>query len=308
LTLKDITEKLAHSSNYGAYRDTKTIEYIVIHYTANDGDASWNNANYFQKNPNLKTSAHIFVDDSKAYLSVPLNRVAYSVGSNTVDTSRGGGKYYKKCTNANSINIELCDTVRDGKRNVTQKTINNALDITRELMYEYNIPASHVIRHFDVTGKLCPEYWIDKAKWESEFHSKVYKLNGWYQDGDEWYYFENGVMSHDKWINDNGQYYYLKSSGQMAFKEFIKSKDYDTNKKLYWINIDGTWDGKSYRWMSNEKGWWITQIDGTWYPKEEWYKISGSWYYFDSKGYMVTGTKTIDGRIYSFNSNGELVG
>jgi glucan-binding YG repeat protein len=60
--------------------------------------------------------------------------------------------------------------------------------------------------------------------------------------------------------------------------------------------------------MSNEKGWWITQIDGTWYPKEEWYKISGSWYYFDSKGYMVTGTKTIDGRIYSFNSNGELVG
>lgn len=308
MTLNDAIKKIAHRSNYGAYRDTKTIEYIVIHYTGNDGDKSWNNANYFQNNQNLSASAHLFVDDTSLYLSVPFEYVAYSVGSFTVDTSKGGGKYYKKCTNANSINIELCDTVKDGKYNVTQKTIDNALDITKELMTRYNIPASHVIRHFDVTGKECPAYWVDKTKWENEFRNKLYILNGWYQDGDSWYYYENGKLTYGKWVYDKEEWYYIKPDGSMAFNEFIKSSEYGTNMKLYWVSKDGCWDFKEYRWMSDEKGWWITQIDGLWYPKSEWYKIDGKWYYFDEEGYMVTGTKTINGRIYSFNSNGELVG
>ena len=43
-------------------------------------------------------------------------------------------------------------------------------------MKKYNIPESNVIRHFDVTGKLCPAYWSGKenaGKWEKEFHGKL---------------------------------------------------------------------------------------------------------------------------------------
>ena len=55
-------------------------------------------------------------------------------------------------------------------------TPKESLEKDIELMKKYNIPASNVIRHFDVTGKLCPAYWSGRenaGKWESEFHGKI---------------------------------------------------------------------------------------------------------------------------------------
>ena len=71
--------------------------------------------------------------------------------------------------------------------------------------------------------------------------------------------------------------------------------------------FDGVWDEKTYRWTNDAIGWWIAQVGATWYPKNEWYMVEDKWYYFDDRGYMVTGTRTIDDKIYSFNKNGELV-
>ena len=309
LTLKDVKQKLAHRSNYGAYRNENVIEYIVIHYTGNDGDRAWNNVNYFQSNKYLQASAHLFVDDANVYQSVPFDYVAYSVGANSVDTSKGGGKFYKKCTNKNSINIEMCDTNKNGKYDVTEQTINNTLSITKELMAKYGVPASKVIRHFDVTGKTCPAYWIKDLVWEEKFHSKLtQKPEGWNKEGVNWYYYRNGQKVKSEWITEHNKYYYLKSNGVMACNEFVKSADYKTSKKLYWVGSTGAWDSESYEWRKDNKGWWIAQIGGKWYPKSEWILADNKWYYFDDKGYMVTGTKTIDGQIRSFNSNGELVG
>ena len=59
---------------------------------------------------------------------------------------------------------------------VTAKTVAQALELTKALMKKYNIPASNVIRHFDVTGKLCPAYWSGRenaGKWEKEFKSRL---------------------------------------------------------------------------------------------------------------------------------------
>lgn len=165
---------IANKNNYGGSRAVANIRYIVIHYTANDGDHDEANANYF-KNNIVKASAHYFVDDDSITQSVPDDYVAYSVGGNKYPScsQTGGGKYYGMCTNSNSISIELCDVVRDGKVYPTQKTINNAIELTKSLMKKYGVPADRVIRHFDVVGKLCPAYWVDNKKWESEFHSKL---------------------------------------------------------------------------------------------------------------------------------------
>lgn len=304
----EIIEKIAHRSNYGAYRDKSIINWIVIHYTGNDGDKSFNNANYFQNNKYLGASAHLFVDDNAIYRSVPNDYIAYSVGSKTVDRSEGGGKYYGMCTNKNSISIEMCDTNRNGKYDVTEKTLSNTIELTKELIKEFNIPISHVIRHFDVTGKHCPAYFIKDSVWNEQFKSRLYPKDGWVKNGNDWFYYENSEMVVNKWITYKTSYYYLKSDGAMASKEFVKSQDYNTNSKLYWCNEDGTWDCESYRWMKDDKGWWIAQIGGKWYPKSEWCCVDGKQYYFNKKGYMVTGTKTIDGRIYSFNKDGALVG
>ena len=173
-----LKKKYANKNNYGAKRSTSNIKYIVIHYTANDGDTDEGNANYFASRI-IKASAHYFVDDDSVTQSVPDNYVAWSVGGTKYSNCKttGGGKYYTKCTNSNSISIELCDTKKDGKIYPTKKTIENAIELTRKLMKKYNIPSTNVIRHFDVTGKTCPAYWCGTSEknqlWKTEFHNKL---------------------------------------------------------------------------------------------------------------------------------------
>lgn len=171
-----IKTNLANKNNYGAARSTTNIKYIVIHYTGNDGDTDENNGKYF-KNNIVKASSHYFVDSDSITQSVPDNYVAWAVGGNRYsDCSKtGGGKYYGKCTNSNSISIELCDDVQNGTVYPSEKTIQNSVELTKMLMNKYNIPQENVIRHFDVTGKKCPAYWVDDVKWKSEFWNKLGK-------------------------------------------------------------------------------------------------------------------------------------
>ena len=172
--LNKIKTAIANAKNFGAWRSTSKIKYIVIHYTANDGDTDEGNGNYFKDNV-VKASAHYFLDDDSVTQSVKDDRVAYAVGGKKYsDCSKtGGGKYYGKCTNTNSISIELCDDVKNGTIYPSAKTIENALELTEYLMKKYNVPKSNVIRHFDVTGKYCPKYWMDDAKWKKEFWNKL---------------------------------------------------------------------------------------------------------------------------------------
>ena len=107
---------LADKSNYGSARSTSSIKYIVWHYTANDGDSDEANGNYFN-GANRKASAHYFVDDDSITISVPDNYIAWSVGGNRYSNyqTTGGAKLYGIATNTNTLNIELCDTKKNGK-------------------------------------------------------------------------------------------------------------------------------------------------------------------------------------------------
>lgn len=147
-----IRHDLAHKSNFGGWRNTSDIKYIVIHYTANKGDTALNNLNYFKNNANLGASSNYFVDETTIGQSVEDSCVAWHCGSASADTSKGGGKYFRICTNSNSISIELCNSYDS----IPKATQNNAIELIRSLMAKYNIPLERVIRHFDVTGKLCP--------------------------------------------------------------------------------------------------------------------------------------------------------
>ena len=162
-----LKRNLADKSNYGSSRKAKSIKYIVIHYTANDGDHDESNGNYFHNNK-AGASAHYFVDSDSITQSVPDNYIAYAVGGDHRGPS-GGGSKYKICTNSNSISIELCDDVKNGTIYPSKATIDNAIELTKKLMEKYNIPQSHVIRHFDVNGKLCPAYWVKDSLWKKDF-------------------------------------------------------------------------------------------------------------------------------------------
>ena len=167
----------ANAGNVGGTRAASGIRYIVIHYTGNDGDTAMNNAKYYASNV-VKTSAHYFVDANEIVQSVDDLRVAWAVGGKKYPScpQTGGGTLYNICRNTNSISIELCDAKRDGVYAPAPETVAAALELTRELMAKYNIPQKNVIRHFDVTGKLCPAYWAGRenaAKWKAEFWNRL---------------------------------------------------------------------------------------------------------------------------------------
>lgn len=161
----------SNRNNYGSNRSTSCIDYIVIHYTANNGDTAANNGNFFRNN-NVGDSAHFFVDSNGVVNSEPINYEAWHCGYDP-----GGRYYHPACRNWNSIGIELCDDNSSGSIYPSAKTIANAVALTKELMKKYNVPASHVVRHYDVTHKLCPAYWSGSEKknklWQTEFKSKL---------------------------------------------------------------------------------------------------------------------------------------
>lgn len=147
-----MTFKQAHRGNYSPGR-TQPIEYIVVHYTANRGDTAKNNVDYFARTI-TGTSAHYFVDRNAVMQSVDERDTAWHCGSDNPK--------HPYCRNSNSIGIEMCDSVDGVPEDVRSLTAG----LVRELMVKYGIDSSHVLRHYDVTGKRCPAPWVDNpADW-----------------------------------------------------------------------------------------------------------------------------------------------
>lgn len=131
--------------NY-THMSNKKNEYIVIHYTGNATDTALANARYFET-VNRGASANYFVDQATVYQCVLDSDKAWHVGVNY-----GNHTLFGKCTNSNSIGIEMCSN----KKKIAQDTYKNTVALTKKLMKKYNIPASRVVRHYDVCNKVCP--------------------------------------------------------------------------------------------------------------------------------------------------------
>ena len=184
----NITKQTSYS-NTTSYLN-RPIKYIVVHYTAGSTSkaGSARNTAVMFSNPSVYASADFIVDDDTIVQFNPdiKNRFCWHCGDNKNMFSMGG-KYYGKCTNANSIGIEVCSTnpnwqasdfANSKKWSFTDKVVNNAVELVKYLMQTYNIPIENVIRHYDVTGKFCPGIigWNEDSgnakKWE-EFKSRL---------------------------------------------------------------------------------------------------------------------------------------
>ena len=165
----EVKEMLADSSNYTKGRKQE-IKYIVVHYTANNGDRAESNGKYFQQ-PNRNASAHYFVDESNVVQSVRDSDTAWHCGA----------KSYKhdKCRNDNSIGVEMCsEKDRKGQYYINEQTQNNTLEVVKWLMEKYGVPLENVVRHYDVTGKLCPEPFVKNQVQWLDFKGKLGEKKG----------------------------------------------------------------------------------------------------------------------------------
>ena len=151
--------KQANEANF-AHGRTQPVQFLVIHYTANNGDTVQNNLDYFAGNA-VGASAHYFVDENGYGQSVKDQDTAWHCGANQYK--------HPDCRNANSIGIELCSK-KDSRGNYyfMDQTVYNAAALARQLMQTYGIDRSHVLRHYDVTGKRCPAPMVDNPTlWEN---------------------------------------------------------------------------------------------------------------------------------------------
>lgn len=120
------------------------IKYIVVHNTANPKADAAQHYYYINTNEGAITSAHFYVDDTQIIQALPTNMECWSVGLNEE-------LIYQGITNANSINIEICET------GDIDKAIDNAMYLIRELLHPA-FPEALIVRHYDATLKECPRY------------------------------------------------------------------------------------------------------------------------------------------------------
>ena len=161
-------KKMLTPYNYTAMKN-KENRYIVVHYVGAESSAV-SNAKYLRDN-STSASAHYFVDETEIWQCVEDKNKAWHCGGGLQGT--GGHTFYGKCTNANSIGIEMCCKIApSGVWYFEYKTVENAAELIRHLMNKHNIPIDRVIRHYDVTGKICPAPYVDDIEW-AKFKSKV---------------------------------------------------------------------------------------------------------------------------------------
>ena len=140
---------------YNVSKRTAKIEYIVIHYTGNDGATAADNVKYFNS-ADRQASADYFIDfdgSIHAYNNSPATQYSWHCGG---DLESSHHPLFRICKNGNSIGIELCTKKVMGSWTFTDKTVAGAVSLVKYLMSEFGVPADHVCRHYDVTGKSCP--------------------------------------------------------------------------------------------------------------------------------------------------------
>ena len=154
------------------YAPNRSIEYIALHYTAgttSKAGTALGVAKWFASggNPSNPASSDFIVDDRDVvqYNNDIENRYAWCVGGAKYSpTTSLGASLYGKATNKNTINIEICSNKVNKKSLLASDTdwyftdaeLDNTRDLVKYLMKKYNIPIAMVVRHYDITGKLCP--------------------------------------------------------------------------------------------------------------------------------------------------------
>lgn len=158
-------DKSIRAAKYGGKRALTSIRAVVFHYTANSGSSATakSNALYFKNGAEGRAaSAHYVVDEKNvAYECVPLDTVAWAVGDGK------SGKFGKTYNNTNTVSIEMVShTKADGTYYIPEETMKNAARLYQQLVKELPGVVT-VLRHYDISGKLCPLPLIDEAKWET---------------------------------------------------------------------------------------------------------------------------------------------
>jgi N-acetylmuramoyl-L-alanine amidase len=190
----DIQEKLL-SVNYFSRPGKKLIAQpgypspvrgIVLHWVANPGTSAIANRNYFENLKKQKipvteqekkevrmASAHYIIGlEGEVIQCLPLDEAAYHVGAYSYPPHVK--KRFGEEPNYSTIGIELCHPDWSGK--FTYETWTSAVAVVSGLARIFVLdPLEDICTHYEITGKICPKYFVDHPEEFDNFKREVYK-------------------------------------------------------------------------------------------------------------------------------------
>lgn len=135
------------------------IKNVVVHYVGNPGTTAQNNRDYFDKSDTTVSSHFVVGLDGEIIQCLPLYERSAASNNRNKDT----------------ISIEVCHPDDSGRFN--EETYNSLVKLTSFLLSKFSLDETEILRHYDITGKNCPKYFVDNEdewiKFKEEVKSKL---------------------------------------------------------------------------------------------------------------------------------------
>ena len=158
----NIEERLLTISPYCRSGEKQNrIQNVVVHWVGNAGSSALGNRNYFNSlatSHKTSASSHYIVGlNGEIIRCIPENEVAFHSGSYSM--------------NRKSVGIETCHPDWNGK--FADSTYNNLVELCADICRRYGLTVNNIIRHYDVTGKDCPRYYVQNPPEWIKFKNDV---------------------------------------------------------------------------------------------------------------------------------------
>ena len=136
-----------------------SVNGIVVHYVGNPGTTAQENRDYFEglkDGSGTYASSHFVIGmDGEIIQCIPSTEISYASNDRNYDT----------------LSIECCHPDESGQ--FTEATYQSLVNLTAWLCSHFDVPVDGVIRHYDVTGKECPKYFVDHEDAWEQFRKDV---------------------------------------------------------------------------------------------------------------------------------------
>ena len=125
------------------------INDIVVHYVGNPRTTAQQNRDFYNQQDSDVCSHFVVGMDGEIIMCVPLTEKSASSNDRNKDT----------------ISIEVCHPDTTGE--FTDESYQSLIKLVNWLRSTFNLSTDHVIRHYEVTGKECPMYYVrNPEKWD----------------------------------------------------------------------------------------------------------------------------------------------
>lgn len=261
----NVVDKLLSNGNARPQLKLECVRAIVMHWTANTGVGAnaTANRNFFNRET-TKSSAHYIVDSESIIRCIPDDEVAYHVGAKEYTEFGNSIRVLGKTPNFSTIGIEMCVNA-DGDFALMKY---KSRVLAAKLLLENHLTIDDLVRHYDITGKNCPQFLLDNKSWGEfkELVVDIIKKSSTYKER------KYGI------VNTNSSNLNVRTSPDVNSKVILTiPKDH----KVEIIEEKGDWVKIGYGWVSSK---FIKVINE---PEERELVIGGVYRHFKGEMYKV---------------------